>query len=49
MTLMTARDFEPKLLELYDFYAHGIIMSESFWTARPYLRWRPTATTIWAS
>ncbi len=30
MTRMTARDFDPKLLELYDFYAHGIITKREF-------------------
>ena len=27
---MTARDFAPELLELYDFYAHGIISRREF-------------------
>lgn len=27
---MTARDFKPELLELYDFYAHGIITKREF-------------------
>lgn len=30
MTRMTAKDFDPKLLELYDFYAHGIITKREF-------------------
>ena len=30
MTRMTARDFSPDLLELYDFYAHGIITKREF-------------------
>ena len=30
MTRMTASDFDPKLLELYDFYAHGIITKREF-------------------
>jgi carboxymethylenebutenolidase len=30
MTRMTARDFPPELLELYDFYAHGRITKREF-------------------
>ena len=30
MTRMTAKDFSPKLLELYDFYAHGKITRREF-------------------
>jgi carboxymethylenebutenolidase len=30
MTRMTAKDFAPELLELYDFYAHGIITKREF-------------------
>lgn len=30
MTRMTAKDFSPDLLELYDFYAHGIITKREF-------------------
>jgi len=30
MTRMTARDFAPELLELYDFYAHGRITKREF-------------------
>ena len=30
MTRMTAKDFSPELLELYDFYAHGIITKREF-------------------
>jgi len=30
MTRMTARDFDPKLLELYDYYAHGQITKREF-------------------
>ncbi len=30
MTRMTAKDFSPKLLELYDFYAHGRITKREF-------------------
>ena len=30
MTRLTAKDFDPKLLELYDFYAHGIITKREF-------------------
>ncbi|SEM51207.1 carboxymethylenebutenolidase [Loktanella fryxellensis] len=30
MTRLTAKDFEPKLLELYDFYAHGMITKRQF-------------------
>lgn len=30
MTRMTARDFHPELLELYDFYAHGQITKREF-------------------
>lgn len=30
MTRMTARDFPPELLELYDFYAHGRISKREF-------------------
>ena len=30
MTRMTAKDFHPALLELYDFYAHGKITKREF-------------------
>ena len=30
MTRMTARDFAPELLELYDYYAHGKISKREF-------------------
>ena len=30
MTRLTAKDFDPKLLELYDFYAHGKITKREF-------------------
>ncbi|MGR3549200.1 YghX family hydrolase [Pseudooceanicola sp.] len=30
MTRMTAKDFAPELLELYDFYAHGMITKRQF-------------------
>lgn len=30
MTRMTAKDFHPDLLELYDFYAHGLITKREF-------------------
>jgi carboxymethylenebutenolidase len=30
MTRMTAKDFAPELLELYDFYAHGVITKREF-------------------
>ncbi len=30
MTRMTAKDFSPELLELYDFYAHGKIIKREF-------------------
>ena len=30
MTRLTARDFAPELLELYDFYAHGRISRREF-------------------
>ena len=30
MTRMTAKDFRPELLELYDFYAHGKITKREF-------------------
>ena len=30
MTRLTAKDFDPKLLELYDFYAHGMITKRQF-------------------
>ncbi len=30
MTRPTAKDFDPKLLELYDFYAHGLITKRQF-------------------
>lgn len=30
MTRMTAKDFAPELLELYDFYAHGMISKREF-------------------
>ena len=30
MTRLTAKDFDPKSLELYDFYAHGMITKREF-------------------
>lgn len=30
MTRLTAKDFDPKLLQLYDFYAHGMISKREF-------------------
>ena len=30
MTRMTAQDFDPKLIELYDYYAHGMITKREF-------------------
>jgi len=30
MARLTAKDFDPKLLELYDFYAHGMITKRQF-------------------
>ena len=30
MTRLSARDFAPELLELYDFYAHGMITKREF-------------------
>ena len=30
MTRLTAKDFAPELLELYDFYAHGRITKREF-------------------
>lgn len=30
MTRLTAKDFDPELLELYDFYAHGMITKRQF-------------------
>lgn len=30
MVRLTAKDFDPKLLELYDFYAHGMITKRQF-------------------
>ena len=30
MTRLTAKDFDPRLLELYDFYAHGMITKRQF-------------------
>ena len=30
MTRLIAKDFDPKLLELYDFYAHGLITKREF-------------------
>ena len=30
MTRLTAKDFDPKLFELYDFYAHGMITKREF-------------------
>ena len=30
MTRMTAKDFDKDLLELYDFYAHGLITKREF-------------------
>lgn len=30
MTRLTAKDFQPELLELYDYYAHGKITKREF-------------------
>jgi carboxymethylenebutenolidase len=30
MTRMTAKDFDQELLDLYDFYAHGVITKREF-------------------
>lgn len=30
MTRLTAKDFDPELLELYDYYAHGKISKREF-------------------
>ncbi len=30
MTRLTAKDFDPKILELYDYYAHGMITKRQF-------------------
>ena len=30
MKRMTAADFDPELLELYDFYAHGMMSKREF-------------------
>ena len=30
MTRLTAKDFAPEILELYDFYAHGMITKREF-------------------
>jgi len=30
MERLTAKDFDPQLLELYDFYAHGMISKREF-------------------
>jgi carboxymethylenebutenolidase len=30
LTRLTAKDFDPKLLELYDFYTHGMISKRQF-------------------
>ena len=48
MTRMTAKDFSPELLELYDFYAHGRITKREFLDrAGSYTVGGLTATAIW--
>lgn len=47
MARLTAKDFDPKLLELYDFYAHGMITKREFLDrAAKYTFAGLTATTI---
>ncbi|KIN74333.1 YghX family hydrolase [Sulfitobacter guttiformis] len=47
MTRLTARDFDPKLLELYDYYAHGVITKRQFLDrASKFVVAGMTATTI---
>ncbi len=47
MTRLTAKDFDPKLLELYDFYAHGMITKREFLNrAGKYVAVGLTATTV---
>ncbi|WP_085908779.1 YghX family hydrolase [Kiloniella majae] len=47
MTRLTARDFDPRLLELYDFYAHGMITKRQFLSkAAKFAVAGMTATTI---
>ncbi len=49
MTRLTAQDFAPELLELYDFYAHGQITKRQFLTrAAQYSVGAMTATAILA-
>ncbi|MEM8570222.1 MAG: YghX family hydrolase [Pseudomonadota bacterium] len=50
MTRLTAKDFHPELLELYDFYAHGMITKREFLDrAGKYAVGGLTATAILAS
>lgn len=50
MTRLTAKDFSPELLELYDFYAHGIITKRQFLDrAAKYALTGVTAAAILAS
>ena len=50
MTRLTAKDFAPELLELYDFYAHGRISKREFLSrAARYAAGGLTATAILAS
>lgn len=47
MTRLTAKDFDPKLLQLYDFYAHGVITRRQFLDrAAKYTVAGMTATTL---
>lgn len=47
MTRLTAKDFDPKLLQLYDFYAHGLISRREFLDrAAKYTVAGMTATTV---
>ena len=47
MTRLTAKDFDPKLLQLYDFYAHGMITRRQFLDrAAKYTVAGMTATTV---
>jgi len=47
MTRLTAKDFDPKLLQLYDFYAHGMISRREFLDrAAKYTVAGMTATTV---
>ena len=47
MTRLTAKDFDPKLLQLYDFYAHGMITKREFLSrAAKFTVAGMTATTV---